>query len=167
MTTQEKRTPEQWEKELNMFYYMTYALVIILLGFVWYVNYASVQAGESSPLALFEPQSRMGMYIQYGAILYTLCAIPGALYWFKHQCKKLSEMEDEELKYERYYRFAMVRGALIALAMVISLFAYVFLGAYQPMVWLAAMAAVAFVFCKPNPRKTEEDLSKKDPDTTY
>jgi len=160
--TQPRKSPEQWEKELNMFYYMIYALVIILLGYVWYINYSNMQAGEDSPFALFDPQSKTGMAIQYGAILYTLCAIPGALYWFKQQCRKLSELEDEELKYDRYFRFAMVRGGLIALAMLFSLFAYMFLGAYQPMIWLAAIAAVAFVFCKPNPRKTEEDLRKND-----
>lgn len=160
--SQQTKSPEQWEKELNMFYYMVYALVIALLGLVWYVNYSNIRAGEVSPFALFDPQSRIGMGIQYGAILYTLCVIPGALYWFKLQCRKLSELEDEEIKYDRYFRFAMLRGGLIALAMLVSLFAYIFLGAYQPMVWLAAIAAVAFVFCKPNPRKTEEDLRKKD-----
>ena len=159
---QERKSHDQWEKELNLFYYMVYALVIILFGYVWYMNYTAVQSGEGSPFAVFDPQSTTGLAIQYGAILYTLCAIPGALYWFKRQCKKLSEMEDDELKYEQYFRYAFVRGGLIALAMIVSLFAYVFLGSYQPMIWLAAIAAVAFVFCKPNPRKTEEELSKKD-----
>lgn len=155
------------EKELTMFFYLVYALIIVLLGVMWYANYASVQAGEGSPLALFDPQTKAGMAIQYCVILYTLCIIPGALYWFKSKCRRLSEMEEGYEKYRQYYMYARLRASAIASAMLFSVLAYILMGGYQPMMWLAAIAAVAFVFCKPNPRKTEEDLSKKDPDSTY
>ena len=163
----EKQTPEQMEKELSMFFYLIYVLVIILLGVLLYFNHMSTQAGESSPFALFDPQSKAGLAIQYFVILYTLSVIPCALYWFKNKCKKLSELEDEDERYAQYFLYARLRGSAIATAMLFSVLAYMFLGGYQSMMWLAAIAAVAFVFCKPNPRKTEEDLRKKDPDSTY
>ena len=84
-----------------------------------------------------------------------------------NKLQMLSEMEEEYEKYRQYYMYARLRASAIASAMLFSVLAYILMGGYQPMMWLAAIAAVAFVFCKPNPRKTEEDLSKKDPDSTY
>ena len=165
METQHK-TKAEWLRLHNQMYYLVYGLVIIFFGVVWYINYSSVaESGEA--FKLFEPNDTAGMILQYGAIIYALAVIPGALYWFKRKCVSFSRVEDEDLKYDLYYSYAILRTGSIALTMPISLLAYMLLGAYTPMIWLAAIGAVAFVFCKPTARKAEEELRPQDEDMKY
>lgn len=167
MTNQtQHKSKAEWLRLHNQLYYIVYGLVIIFFGVIWYINYQSLsESGE--PFKLFDPNDTAGMTLQYGAILYALAAIPGALYWFKRKCIALSRMEDEDAKYDLYYTNATLRTALIALSMPLSLLAYMLLGAYRPMLWLAAIGAVAFVFCKPTARKAEEELRVQDEDMKY
>ena len=153
MTNQtQHKSKAEWLRLHNQLYYIVYGLVIIFFGVIWYINYQSLsESGE--PFKLFAP--------------YALAAIPGALYWFKRKCTALSRMEDEDAKYDLYYTNATLRTALIALSMPLSLLAYMLLGAYRPMLWLAAIGAVAFVFCKPTARKAEEELRVQDDDMKY
>lgn len=166
MDNQQHRSPNEWLTEIKRLYYIVYGLTIALFGVIWYMNYTSL-ADTGEAFMLFEPNSAIGMYIQYGVILYTLAAIPGALYWFKRKCTVLSKIEDEAERYDKYYAYASIRIAIIAVSMPLSLFGYMVLGAYKPMLWLAAIAAIAFVFTKPSAAKTEEELRPKDDDLKY
>ena len=51
---------------------------------------------------------------------------------------KIALIEDEDTKYDTYYAYANLRMTLVALAAALSLAAYMILGAYKPMIWLAA-----------------------------
>lgn len=161
------KSPAEWLSGIKVLYYVLYVLIIATFGAIWYLNYMSLsQSGE--PFRLLDPNQTAGMVLQYAAIIYTLTVIPGALYGFKRVCEKIARIEDEGLKYDTYYMYAYVRMGLVALAAAISLVAYLLLGAYQPMIWLAAIAAVALVFTKPSAAKTEEELRPKDTNTpTY
>lgn len=166
MNNPQHKTKAEWLKLHNQLYYLVYGLVIILFGSVWYLNYSSLEeSGE--PFKFFDPNETIGMVLQYGAIFYALASIPGALYWFKRKCSSVSRVEDEDLKYDLYYSYSIFRTAIIALTMPISLVAYMLLGAYRPMIWLAAIGAVAFVFCKPTERKAEEELRPQDEEFKY
>lgn len=158
MNTIEQKTEQEWLKQLRMTYYVIYALTIALFGVVWYINYTSVaETGEA--YKLIDPNEPMGLGLQYGVILYTLAAIPGALYWFKHKCRTIAKIEDEATRLDQYYRHAHMRMSVIALSMPVGIMVYMLLGAYRPMIWVAAIAAVAFVFTKPSEAKTREELA--------
>ncbi len=160
------KSKSEWLSQMKIVYYFLYACIIVLFGVIWYFNYDSIeQTGE--PFQLFEPNSTIGMTLQYGAIIYTLLVIPGALYGFKRVCAKIARVEDDDLKYDTYYAYANIRMALVALAAGLGLVAYLLLGAYKPMIWLAAIGAVALVFTKPSEAKTEEELRPQDEDLKY
>lgn len=166
MVKQQHRSPNEWLTEIKRLYYIVYGLTIALFGVIWYLNFQSV-ADTGEAFMLFEPNSTTGMCIQYGAILYTLAAIPGALFWFKRKCMVIAKIEDEAERYDKYYAYAFLRIGIIAVSMPLSLFGYMALGAYKPMLWLAAIAAIAFVFTKPSVARTEEELRPKDDDLNY
>lgn len=151
----------KWLKTMRSLYYVLYVLIIILFGLIWYLNYITI-AKIGVPYQVFSPTEKWGMIIQYGAIIYTLAAIPGVLYWMKRACQSVSRIEDEELRYDTYYTYADIRIGVISFAVIISLLAYMLLGAYKPMLWLAAIGAVALVFAKPTAAKTEEELRPHD-----
>lgn len=166
LSTNQPKSKTEWLSEIKTMYYLLYALIIVLFGVIWYLNYNSLATG-GEPFRLFDPNETIGMVFQYGAIIYTLAAIPGALYGFKRICAKIAKMEDEDTKYDTYYRYAMLRMGVVALAAALSLLAYLLLGAYKPMLWLAAIAAVALVFTKPSEAKTEQELTPTDGQETY
>lgn len=166
MNPNQLKSPNEWLTQVKQFYYIVYGLTIALFGVIWYLNYTSI-ADSGEPFRLFDPNSTIGMSLQYGIILYTLAAIPGALFWFKRKCDTFAKIEDETERYNKYYPYACIRMAIIALAMPLSLFGYMVLGAYKPMLWLAAIAAIAFVFTKPSAAKAEEELRPKDNDLKY
>ena len=159
-------TGTEWLSSLKIGYYVMYALIVVLFGAIWYLNYDSL-AANGEPFKLFDPNETIGMVLQYAAIIYTLAAIPGALYGFKRACAKIAKIDNDDLKYDTYYTYATLRMALVALSVALSLLAYMLLGAYNPMIWLAAVGAVALVFTKPSAAKTEDELTPKDPNTQY
>lgn len=151
----------EWLKTCNAYYYVVYVTIIAVYAAIWYLNNSTI-AETGEPYKMFDPNETAGMILQYGAIVYTLAAIPGALYWMKRSCAKIAKIEDEELKYDTYYTYALKRMGFVALTMYFGLAAYMLLGAYNPMLWLAAIGAIAFVFTKPTSGKAEEELRPQD-----
>ena len=159
----EKKSADQLQRDLRIMYYTIYACVIAFLGFAMWQNSINVpEEGEQGIFAIFNPNDQLGMNLQYIAIIYTLCSIPGALFWFKRKCRKLSKIEDDEQKYAQYYQWASLRAALIGVGMVLSCVLYVLMDFYNPMLWLAGINAIAFVFTKPTPGKAQEELRPED-----
>lgn len=156
----------EWQKMCNVYYYVVYVAIIAFYAGIWYLNNITI-AETGEPYKMFDPNETIGMILQYGAIVYTLAAIPGALYWMKRSCAKIAKIEDEELKYDTYYTYAQQRMGFVALTMFLGLAAYMLLGAYNPMLWLAAIGAIAFVFTKPTAAKTEAELRPQDEDLKY
>jgi len=160
------KSKTEWLSLMKTLYYILYGLIIVLFGVIWYMNYDSIsRTGE--PYRLIDPNETAGLMLQYAAILYTLISVPGALYGFKRVCGKIAGTEDADLKYDTYFTYAIVRMALVALAAGLSLVVYLLLGAFKPMIWLAAIGAVALVFTKPSAAKTEEELRPQDEELKY
>ena len=159
----EKKSSDQHLRDLRIMYYAIYACVIAFLGFALWQNSINVpEEGEQGIFAMFDPNDQLGMIMQYVAIIYTLCSIPGALFWFKRKCRQLSKIEDDEEKYSQYYQWARMRSSLIAAGLALSSALFVFMDFYTPMLWLAGINAIAFVFTKPTPGKAEAELRPQD-----
>ena len=88
--------------------------------------------------------------IQYIVIFDALVTIPLGLYLCKKQCIKLSTLENEEEKLLGYKKAAGMRIILVSNAMVFAIAAFYLMGAYQSMLWVAAVAAIGWYFTKPS-----------------
>ena len=69
--------------------YVMYLLLIVIFGFL-------LKGKES--FVTFDPLSQFGQIFSYVVIMYVIVSIPGALWWFKKQMKKVSKIEDETVK---------------------------------------------------------------------
>ena len=108
--------------------------------------------------------STLGQTIQYIVIFDALVTIPLGLYLCKKQCIKLSTLENEEEKLLGYKKAAGMRIILVSNAMVFAIAAFYLMGAYQSMLWVAAVAAIGWYFTKPSIRKMELELQPTYPD---
>ena len=134
-------------KFLNWIYYGVMVLTLIILSFMYY--YSTGPQG-----IVIDPNSQMGIIMQYVVIGMALVFIPGGLYlvkWLK---------PDNLIKYQHV---AMYRIVLVGGIMPVAIAAFYLLGGYRPMMWVAAMAAVAWYFTKPTLGKLEQEMKPEDP----
>ena len=143
---------EKIVRTLNVYYYGVMALTLIALGVMYYL----VSQPNFEPL---NPMESLGMILQYIAIGATLIALPLGLYlvkWTKPQTL------------EKYQTVATARILLVGLTMPMNIAFFYLLGTYKPLMWLAAMSAVAWYFTKPTLGKMEQEMTPDDPNTpTY
>ena len=142
-------------KQINIVYYalyVMYVLLVVIFGFL---------LKDSPNMLQFDPLIQPGQSIAYVVILYVIASLPGALWWFKKQMKKVSKMEDEAAKQAKYLSCAVVRVAVIGLGAVMAIVAFYLLGTYQPMLWCAGIAVLAQFFCKPSDRKIYLEMNDK------
>ena len=130
---------------LNILYYSFYVLAIVLVALLGFV----IDLSEVVML----PQSGSGKVLQYVSIMYVLLSVPGALYGFKRYMGKVSKMEDAARQEKAYMCAAVMRMTLIGIGVLLCIAAFYLLGSYQSMLWCAAMALIAFYFCKPSEKK--------------
>ncbi len=110
-----------------------------------------------------DKQSTLGIVVQYIVIFDALITIPGGLYGFKRLCEPLQTMEDRTEQLKRYRKIAFWRIVLVSSAMPLGIVAFYWLGAYKSMLWVAAIAAIAWYFTKPSEAKMEIELTPKQP----
>ncbi len=139
-------------KRLNLYYYGMLALAVLVATGVYFM----VMKDIISPL---DPLSTAGQVIQYFVIFDVLVTLPAGLYGFKRICRKLRTMEDETAKLLAYGRYAAWRIVAVSNGMVMGIAAFYLLGAYQSMLWMAAIAAIGWYFTKPTERKMELELT--------
>ena len=135
-------------RTLNWYYYGVMVFTLVILGVMYYLT----------SLPDFEPVNPMedfGMTLQYIAIGATLVAIPFGLYTVKL-------FKPETL--EKYKEIATGRILIVGLTMPMNIAFYYLLGNSKPMMWLAAMSAIAWYFTKPTLGKMEQEIEPKDPD---
>jgi hypothetical protein len=57
---------------------------------------------------------------------------------------------------------------MVGMTMPMNIACYYLFGCYKPMMWLAAMSAIAWYFTKPTLGKMEQEMKPKDPnEETY
>lgn len=143
-------------RTLNVYYYGIMALTLIAGTLAYFL----IMKEYVEPI---DSLSTLGQTIQYVVIFDALLTIPLGLYLCKKQCKKLSVLENEEEKLLGYKKAATMRILLVSNTMVFAIVAFYLMGAYQSMLWVAAVAAIGWYFTKPSERKMELELQPQDP----
>lgn len=143
-------------RTLNVYYYGIMALTLLAGTLAYFL----IMKDYVQPI---DSLSTLGQAIQYMVILDALVTIPLGLYLCKKQCTKLSVLENEEEKLLGYKKAATLRILLVSNAMVFAIAAFYLMGAYQSMLWVAAVSAIGWYFTKPSERKMELELQPQDP----
>jgi Zn-dependent membrane protease YugP len=143
-------------RTLNVYYYAM--MILTLLSGT--LSYFLIMKGYVLPI---DSLSSLGQVIQYLVIFDALITIPLGLFICKKQCTKLSTIENEEEKLVGYNKSARMRILLVSNTMVFAIAAFYLMGAYQSMLWVAAVSAIGWYFSKPSLRKMELELQPKDP----
>lgn len=134
-------------KKLNWIYYGQMVIALIVLSAMYYAFSKSLY----EPL---NPSSQIGMIVQYFIIFDALITIPLGLYlikFFKPQTERL------------YFKLAGARILLVSNTMPLGIVAFYWMGGYKSMLWVAAIAAIAWYFSKPTLGKMEQEMKPEDP----
>ena len=143
-------------RTLNVYYYGIMALTLLAGTLAYFL----IMKDHVQPI---DSLSTLGQAIQYVVIFDALVTIPLGLYLCKKQCTKLSTLDNEEEKLQGYKKAASLRILLVSNTMVFAIAAFYLMGAYQSMLWVAAVSAIGWYFTKPSERKMELELQPKDP----
>ena len=143
-------------RTLNVYYYGIMALTLLAGTLAYFL----IMKDYVQPI---DSLSTLGQAIQYVVIFDALVTIPLGLYLCKKQCTKLSVLDNEEEKLQGYKKAAALRILLVSNTMVFAIAAFYLMGAYQSMLWVAAVSAIGWYFTKPSERKMELELQPKDP----
>ncbi|MBO5673599.1 MAG: hypothetical protein J6S09_04835 [Paludibacteraceae bacterium] len=143
-------------RTLNVYYYGIMALTLLAGTLAYFL----IMKDYVQPI---DSLSTLGQAIQYIVIFDALITIPLGLYLCKKQCTKLSTLDNHEEQLLGYKKAASLRILLVGNTMVFAIAAFYLMGAYQSMLWVAAVAAIGWYFSKPSERKMELELQPKDP----
>ncbi len=126
-------------------YYVAFALFFVAFGVCFQiVKTQPMQFAQNTAIAL-----------QTIGIMYVMASVPFALWYFN---RKVQHLQNDVMNKEKtYQRVALLRIALIAFGVILNVVLFCFLR-NQSMIYCAAIAALAFVFCKPQRAKIEQDL---------
>jgi len=139
-------------RKLNWYYYGIMVFTLIILSAMYYLT----SQPDYEP---YNPNETLGMIIQYTVILLALIGIPAGLYAIKFF---------KPDTYEKYAGAATFRILVVGINMPLAICAFYLFGGYKPMMWIAAMAAVAWLFTKPTLGKMEQEMKPEDPnEETY
>ena len=105
-------------------------------------------------LDFYDPNSQLGQVLQFAVIITALICIPLGLYLIKW--KKPKTLPE-------YEQLAAVRIFIVGGNMIPAILIYFLLGCYRPMIWVAAISAVAWYFTKPTLGKMEQEMTPEDP----
>ena len=143
-------------RTLNFYYYGMMVLTLLAGTLAYFL----IMKDYVHPI---DSLSTLGQVIQYIIIFDALLTIPLGLYLCKKQCTKLSVLENEDEKLMGYKQAATLRILLVGNTMVFAIAAFYLMGAYQSMLWVAAVSAIGWYFTKPSERKMQLELQPQDP----
>ena len=143
-------------RTLNFYYYGMMVLTLLAGTLAYFL----IMKDYVHPI---DSLSTLGQVIQYVVIFDALVTIPLGLYLCKKQCTKLSVLENKEEKLMGYKQAATLRILLVSNTMVFAIAAFYLMGAYQSMLWVAAVSAIGWYFTKPSERKMQLELQPQDP----
>ena len=143
-------------RTLNVYYYGIMAMTLLAGTLAYFL----IMKDYVTPI---DSLSTIGQAIQYIIIFDALITIPLGLYLCKKQCTKLSTLENEEEKFLGYQKAAKLRILLVGNTMIFAIAVFYLMGAYQSMLWVAAVSAIGWYFTKPSIRKMELELQPAEP----
>ena len=138
---------EQVVRKLNWIYYSQMVITAIVYAAMYYAFMHQ----------LYEPLntlSQLGVTVQYIVIIDALVTIPLGLYLVK-LFKPMTN--------EKYFKCAAARILLVSNTMPLGIIAFYWMGGYRSMLWVAAIAAIAWYFSKPTLGKMEQEMAPEDP----
>lgn len=138
-------------KRLNIYYYGVFFLLVLLATATYLLIINQI-------IPVLDPLSALGKAIQYFVIFDVLVTVPFGLWWHKHQCNSIAQIEDQEAQLMAYYKSAALRICLVSNTMLWAVPAFYILGAYRSMIWIAAIAAIGWYFTKPTEKKLYFEL---------
>lgn len=138
---------DQTIKHLNWIYYGQMILALIVLTIMYY----SFNKGLYEPMDVMSP---IGKIFQFFVIINAMITIPLGLYLVK-----MGKPQTDKA----YFKFAALRILLASNAMIFGIIAFYLMGGYKPMLWVAAIAAIAWYFSKPTLGKMEQEMKPEDP----
>jgi hypothetical protein len=146
---------ERIVKKINLAYYLIYTLTILstIIGYMATLNSQNIPDIKSS----------FSITLSSLVILYLIISIPGALALFHRYIKKIAEIEDRYTKINKYTTAATWRLLIVGFGLVFSVVAFYFIRT-PSMIFCAAIAAIALLFCKPTEGKISSDLNLDDED---
>ena len=144
-------------KSLNLYYYGVLILTLLSGSLAYFL----IMKDHIVPI---DPMTTLGQVLQYIVIFDALLTIPAGLYLCKHQCKKLSVLDNEDAKLLGYKKVATWRIVLVGNTMIWGIAAFYLMGAYQSMLWVTAVSAIGWYFTKPTERKMQLELQPQQPD---
>ena len=142
---------KQIVRRLNYCYYGCMVTAVLVAG----IMHLLIDKGLLTPMPA---HIGAGVPLQTVAIATTLFLIPFGLYMFKKQCSRIRLIADEAERERTYVKTATMRILTIGTPLVTDIAFYYLLGGYPSLIWLAAIAAIALYFCKPNERKIDLEL---------
>ena len=143
-------------RTLNVYYYGIMVMTLLAGTLAYFL----IMKDYVKPIGSL---STVGQIIQYIIIFDALITIPLGLYLCKKQCTKLSTLENEEEKFLGYQKAAKLRILLVGNTMIFAIALFYLMGAYQSMLWVAAVSAIGWYFTKPSIRKMELELQPAAP----
>ena len=142
-------------KRLNRVYYGMMAGAVIIAALCYYLLMKEL-------VQPIDPMSVAGQIIQSVIIFSAVVCIPLGLFLFKRQSKHIRAIEDETKRMQAYLRASVQRIVTVSFSMLTGIGGYYLLGGYQSMIWIAAIAAIAWYFTKPTERRIELELLPDD-----
>lgn len=139
------------EEKIYKHLLIAYYTAFLLFFAVFFVCFTIV---KSHP---FDFSQNVRIALQSVGIMYVLASVPFALWYFHRTTLKIKEMDDV-LKAKKYKNTALIRIFLIAFGVMLNVTFYCFLQD-KSMFYCAVIAALAFIFCKPQKNKIVQDLS--------
>lgn len=135
---------------LLLIYYCIYVIAIAIAVAGYY--FISRQA------PMVAEMGTTGVTISSIYIIFLIASVPLSLKLFNIKVKKLSQTEiSPEEKLKKYFSFSMVRLAVIGLGLLLGIVLFYLLNS-RSMIFCAAIAAIALVFCKPTEVKMANEL---------
>lgn len=133
------------KRKLNVHYYTGIALTILVACIGWLIQRHGLTVTHQ-PIIITAKSM---------VILYVLCAIPFAL-WFFH--KKMQQLPtNEPTRNHIYTRLALLRIWIMATALCVSVLMCYVLN-QTDLLYLAGIAALAYILCKPTTTRLQADL---------
>lgn len=137
-------------RQLILAYYSVYIAAIAAATSGYYI----LKSGFT-----INPLSETGTAINTLLIILIIGSMPVTLAIFNKLTKKWVQLEDKNLRLEKYKKAGTIRIALIGLGLVLGVLFFYIMNS-QSMLFCAGIAAIALFFCKPSEAKiaTELDL---------
>ena len=139
---------KQTLRQLVIAYYSVYIAAIAAATSGFYI----LKSGFT-----INPLSETGTAINTLLIILIIGSMPITLAIFNKLTKKWAQLEDKNLRLEKYKKAGIIRIAIVGLGLVLGVLFFYIMNS-QSMIFSAGIAAIALFFCKPSEAKISTEL---------